>query len=140
MPIENTIPQFPQFPFDLAKERYVSLATYKHDGREVRTPVWLAEVGGRYYVFTEGDAGKVKRIRANRRARLAACDMRGKLRSDWTEARARIVEDGFPVERVYSVLREKYGWTMRIADLFSKLSGRYERRAIIELDLCELQE
>ena len=29
---------------DLASERYVSLATFRKNGREVRTPVWIARV------------------------------------------------------------------------------------------------
>ena len=71
-------------PYELAgrhpsclDSRYVSLATFRRNGREVRTPVWLAKVDVRYYLFSEGKAGKVKRIRANGRARLAACDLRG---------------------------------------------------------------
>ncbi len=34
---------------------YMSLATYRRDGREVRTPVWFAEGEGKLYVFSEGD-------------------------------------------------------------------------------------
>ncbi len=122
-------------PFDPAVERYVSLASYRRNGLEVRTPVWLAEVDARYYLFSEGKAGKVKRIRANGRARLAACDLRGSVRSDWLEARGRIVSDVDLIERVYAALRRKYGWRMRIGDFFSKLSGRYDKRAIVELEL-----
>jgi hypothetical protein len=63
--------------FDPATEKYVSLATYRQNGVEVNTPVWIAKVAGRYYVFSAGDAGKVKRIGATSRVRLAACDFRG---------------------------------------------------------------
>ncbi len=119
----------------LGRERYVSLATFKRNGVEVRTPVWVAELDGRYYLFSESKAGKVKRIRNNPRARLAACDFRGRVRSDWLEARARIVPDAELIERVYASLRNKYGLQMKIGDLFSKLSGRYEKRVIIELQV-----
>src|ERR1700730_1504716 len=50
--------------FEPAAEKYVSLATYRRNGVEVATPVWIAELAGRYYVFSAGDAGKIKRIRA----------------------------------------------------------------------------
>jgi PPOX class probable F420-dependent enzyme len=123
------------WPFDPATQRYVSLASYRANGREVRTPIWLAEADGRYYLFSEGKAGKVKRIRANGRARLAACDLRGRVKSDWFEARGRIVSDVDRVERAYAALRRKYGWQMRIGDFFSKLSGRFDQRAIVELEL-----
>jgi PPOX class probable F420-dependent enzyme len=122
-------------PFDTAGERYVSLATYRRDGREVCTPVWLAEADDRCYLFSEGGAGKVKRIRANGRARLAACDYRGKVKSDWIDARGRIVMEPEVIARAYASLRKKYGWQMAVGDFFSKLVGRYEKRAIIELAL-----
>ncbi|MFP6629399.1 MAG: pyridoxamine 5'-phosphate oxidase family protein, partial [Myxococcota bacterium] len=46
---------------------YVSLATFRRDGREVRTPVWVARDGEHLYIFSEAKAGKVKRIRATKR-------------------------------------------------------------------------
>lgn len=119
--------------FDPAGERYVSLATYRRDGREVCTPVWLAEADGSYYLFSEGRAGKVKRIRADGRVRLAACDYRGVVKSEWLDARGRIVNEPEVIARAYASLRKKYGWQMGIGDFFSKLSGRYAKRVIIEL-------
>lgn len=122
--------------FDPGREPYVSLATFRRDGREVRTPVWIAEADGRYYVFSEGDAGKVKRIRATKRVRVAACNFRGALRDDrWLEGRGRIVAEPEIRERAYASLRRKYGWQMRLGDVFSKLSGRYGKRAMLELEL-----
>ena len=54
---------------DLDRHRYVSLATFRTTGAEVRTPVWFAAVGGKLYVFTAGESGKVKRLRRSSRAR-----------------------------------------------------------------------
>jgi PPOX class probable F420-dependent enzyme len=122
-------------PFDPARERYVSLATFRRDGREVRTPVWIAESDGSYFVFSEGDAGKVKRIRATRRIRLAACDVRGRVRSEWIDGSGRVVKEPARIERAYAALRAKYGWQMRAADWLSRLTGRYDRRAVLELTL-----
>ena len=118
---------------DPARDRYVSLATFRRDGREVRTPVWIAGEAGRYYVFSEGDAGKVKRIRANGRARVAACSATGRLQSEWSEARARVVGDRAEIATAYRHLHRKYGWQMALGDFFAKLSGRYVRRAILEI-------
>ena len=120
---------------DPGKESYVSLATFRRDGREVRTPVWIAGAGGHYYVFSEGDAGKVKRIRANGRARLAACNVRGTVSGEWIDASARILGDSEEIERAYAAFRRKYGWQMRLVDLSSKLTGRYDKRAILEITL-----
>jgi PPOX class probable F420-dependent enzyme len=122
--------------FDPGKEAYVSLATFRRDGREVRTPVWIAAAVGRYYVFSEGDAGKVKRIRATRRVRVAPCNYRGRVRGEhWIEGTGRVVVEPELIERAYRALRAKYGWQMWIGDRLSRLSGRYDRRAMLELDL-----
>lgn len=121
-------------PLDPARERYVSLATFRRDGREVRTPVWMAGTAPRYYVFTEPQVGKVKRIRANGRARLAACTMRGRVTGEWIDARARIVDDPATIARAYAALRAKYGIAMWIVDTLSRLSGRYDKRVIIEIE------
>jgi hypothetical protein len=120
----------------IGDERYVSLASFRRDGREVRTPVWVAAAGGRLYVFSAGDAGKVKRIRANPRVRLAACDARGRLRPDarWLEARARLGPEPERVAAAVAALVRKYGWQMRLLDLLSGLAGRRARRAWIEIE------
>jgi uncharacterized protein len=121
---------------EIASERYVSLATFRRDGREVRTPVWIAPDGDRLYVFSAGDAGKVKRVRASRRVRLAGCDARGRVHGEWVAGEGRVVGDEpAALERGYGALRRKYGWQMWLGDLFSKLSGRYHRRALLELHL-----
>ncbi len=118
-----------------ADARYVSLATRRRDGREVRTPVWVASDGGRLYVFSAAAAGKVKRVRAQGRARLAPCTMSGRVTGDWRGARARIVSDASTLAAAYAALRAKYGWQMRLLDWLSKRTGRYESRAMIELEL-----
>ncbi len=121
----------------LAEERYVNLATFRRDGREVRTPVWIAGVGARLVAFSEGDAGKVKRIRATKRVRLAPCNVRGKVHGDWVEGKGRVVQEPEVIQAAYAALRRKYGWQMRLADVASRLSGRFERRAILEFELDE---
>ncbi len=122
---------------DPKRETYVSLGTFRRNGREVCTPVWFAEHGGRLYVFSEGDAGKVKRIRATQRVRLAACSFRGRVHGDWVDGAARIVREPELVARAYAALLDKYGWQMRIANFLSRLSGRFEKRAIIEIELAQ---
>lgn len=123
--------------FDPATEKYVNLATYRKNGVEVKTPVWIAELAGRYYGFSAGDAGKIKRIRATPRVRLAACDVRGKVRSVWIDARARIVSDPALIVGVRKALRRKYGLLMRVTDVMATATGRMRRRAYIEIELAD---
>jgi uncharacterized protein len=122
---------------DLATARYLSLATFRKNGNAVATPVWFAADGGKLYAFTAGDSGKVKRLRNGSRARVAPCTVRGKLLGDWQDARARIVADAATVARAYRALRDKYGLQMWLTDLSSRLTGRYSRRAVLEIELLE---
>jgi PPOX class probable F420-dependent enzyme len=123
--------------FDPAAEKYVSLVTYRRNGVEVKTPVWIAKVSRLYYVFSAGDAGKVKRIRATPRVRLAACDVRGNVRGPWIEAHARIVLDPTLIAEVRRALRRKYGVVMGLLDVMATLTGRIRRRAYIEIELAD---
>lgn len=118
-------------PFD--RHRYMSLATFRRNGAEVRTPVWFAAAGGKLYVFTAGESGKVKRLRHSSRVRVAASDARGRVRGDWLDASARIVTEAGSIERARAALRAKYGWQMWLTDLFSTLARRIRHRAWIEI-------
>jgi len=115
--------------------RYVSLVTYRRDGSEVATPVWIAACEEKFYVFSESRAGKVKRLRNNSQVRLAKCDMRGEVLTDWREAHGTLVDDEHTIDKAYRALRQKYGWQMRLADFFSKLTGRYDQRSMLEIKL-----
>ena len=117
---------------DLGPARYISLATFRTTGAEVRTPVWFAAADDKLYVFTASDSGKVKRLRRSGRVRIAPCDARGRIHGEWREGRARIV--GAPPPLADAALRRKYGWQKRLLDFFSRLSGRMKRRAWIEIE------
>lgn len=121
----------------LAGERYVSLATFRKTGKAVETPIWFAYSDDRYYAFSEGKAGKVKRLRNSSRARVAACNVRGVVRGEWMDAEAQIVHDADVQRRAYDALRAKYGAQMRITDFFARLSGRIGKRAVLEISLVD---
>ena len=119
----------------LDRERYVSLETFRKTGRAVATPVWFALAGDRFYVFSEADAGKIKRLRNDPRVRLSACNVRGRVHGEPFAGRAVRRDDAETIERAYAALRAKYGWQMRAADFFSRLAGRIDHRAILEIEL-----
>lgn len=122
-------------PKSLDRQAYVSLASFRRSGAAVETPVWFARSGDRLVVFTAADSGKVKRLRNNERIRVAPCNARGRVKGDWIEGRARIVDDPVRIESAYAALRRKYGWQLAAVDFFSRLSGRIEQRAILEIEL-----
>ncbi len=119
--------------------RYFNLATFRKNGAAVETPVWFAPSATEspvvYYVFSAGDAGKVKRLRRDQAARVAACDVRGKLLGEWLPARAELIE-GADAKAALTALRRRYGWQMRLADVLARLTGRFRRRAYIRVTLA----
>ena len=116
------------------RERYLSLVTFKRSGAPVETPVWFAEMDSRYYVFTEGDAYKVKRLRRNPAIKGAPCRVLGTVTGEWIPGRGRIVtEDAALVARAEKAFDAKYGWQIRLFNVFSKLGGKYPKRAWLEL-------
>ena len=120
---------------ELDRHRYVSLATFRRSGASIATPVWFAEVNGRLFVVSGGEAGKVKRIRNSARARVAPCDARGGVTGAWQEATARLVTDPALIARGQASLRVKYGWQIRLLNFVSRLTGRAKRRAWIEISV-----
>ncbi len=120
---------------ELDRHRYLSLATFRQSGAEVATPVWFAAAGGKLYVFTGGESGKVKRLRRSPRARIAPSDARGRVRGEWHEASARLLTEPRAIDRAHAALRSKYGWQMWLGDVLARLGGRLGRRAWIEIEL-----
>jgi PPOX class probable F420-dependent enzyme len=119
---------------DFDRNRYLSLATFRKNGAEVATPVWFAAHGGKLYVFSADSSGKVKRLRNSDRAKIAACDARGRVSGPWRETKARIVGDRALEQDAYAALNRKYGVQKRVLDFFSFLSGKIGSRALIEID------
>src|SRR5690242_11851491 len=99
-----------------AGEKYLSLESFRQNGTAVATPVWFAQDARVFYIYSLANAGKVKRIRSNPRVRIAPCDIRGGLKGDWVDARARILDDA-GAQRAHRLLDQKYGLIKRIGSL-----------------------
>jgi uncharacterized protein len=120
----------------LTDSRYISLATWRRSGKEVRTPVWFASTGTDTLVcFSAADAGKVKRLRHSSRSRIASCNARGGNLGDWCETRSFLVSDKAEANRAYDLLKEKYGMQMAMTNLLSWLGGRINHRVVIRIEL-----
>ncbi len=114
-------------------QKYISLMTYRKTGQGVATPVWFAEEDGQFFVYSEAQAGKVKRIRNNPRVRLAPCDMRGGLKGEWVEATARILE-GQEASHASELLDAKYGWQKRLLGFLTRFRPRPRAYLAIRLE------
>ena len=126
-------------PNELARQRYVSLATFKRSGDEVKTPIWFAsdpQDPRKLWMYTNGKSWKVKRIKNNGRARVAACNARGGVKGPWLEARARIEGDARGIERAFELLIQKYGWQARLLLIGARLGNTWKDRTVLEVTLA----
>lgn len=99
----------------LAGQRYISLTTFRRDGSEASTPVWVvSDDGRRLLVWTGAKTWKVRRIRHDPRVLVAASSFRGRERGPRLEGHARIL-GGFDPK---PLVRKKYGWQMRLLERF----------------------
>ena len=117
----------------LEKGKYISFATLKKSGDFVPTPVWFAPDGDSYYLFSAGDAGKVKRLRNFDRVRIAPCTVSGSVTGDWIETRAYLLDEPEDMRKALAALRRKYTWQMRLARFALSLTGRWAQRAAVEI-------
>lgn len=122
-----------------AGSKYLNLETFRKAGTAVRTPVWFAQSGLHgtpattlFYIYSEADAGKVKRIRGNPKVRVAPCTMRGNVCGEWIDGRARICADD-EAAHGQQLLTRKYGALKVVGDFFSRLM--HHKQIVIAVEL-----
>ena len=126
-------------PHELARQRYVNLVTFKKSGEEAKTPIWFAadpQDPRRLWMYTNGKSWMVKRNRRDPRARVAACNARGKVHGPWLEASARIAADEKEIARAIDLLVGKYGWQARLLLIGARLGGTWKDRTVLEVTLA----
>ena len=117
----------------LEQAKYINLVTFRKDGREVSTPVWCVALNGKLYFYTNGNMGKVKRIRASGRVRVAPSDARGKPLGEWSEGKGRIVGEPELLARIYRALAAKYGLVYQALNFFAWIGRKQKERIAVEL-------
>ena len=120
----------------ILKAQYVALTTYRRDGTPVVTPVWAAAEGDSLFIFSNPNAGKVKRVRNSSRATVAPCTATGTITGAALPAEAFLLSDD-QMSKVWSLLVKKYGITARLFvayDAIRSLVGKI-RAAGIEVRL-----
>ena len=110
-------------------QKYISLETFKENGQGVKTPVWFVLHENAFYVYTEADSWKVKRIRHNPRVRVAVCSVRGDIKGPWLDATASLVE-GAERLAVDKLLDRKY-FLKKLFNFLSRINRH--KRAMIKI-------
>lgn len=100
-------------------EDFLNLETFRKSGISAPTPGWFAQEEGIPYVRPQASSGKVKRIRANGRVRVAPCDARGGLNGQWMEGQANLIEDPAEAERVNRLFDRRYGMLKKAFDIMA---------------------
>ena len=116
-------------PREIPPSKRALLVTYRRSGKAVPTPVWAAEADGRFYVRSEREAGKVKRLRRDPRLLVAPCTVRGKPLGAPFEATARVLDaEEEPVgERA---LAARYGFGRWLFEMSMD---------VLRIDMCYLE-
>lgn len=117
--------------------QYLNLATFRKSGDAVRTPVWFSHNNAYLYIFSAGEAGKVKRLRNSSRAEIAPCTYSGKVTGEWVPATATLITDPQEIKLALQCFDKKYGWQMRAFNFFSSLGGRINKRAYIRIAVAK---
>jgi PPOX class probable F420-dependent enzyme len=111
----------------LQNQQYMSLTTFRKNGDPVPTPVWFAQVGDKLYVYSEANAGKLKRLQHTQRVTVAPCTMSGTVTGEAQEAVARILnaDEG---KIALDAINRKYGWQTRVLGILSSILEFITRR------------
>ena len=113
-------------------QKYLNLETFRRDGRGVKTPVWFVlRENGAFYIYTEAESWKVKRIRKNPRVRVAPCGMRGNVTGAWQDATAQIVSG--EEEQVANRLLDRKYFLKKIFNVLTKLNRH--KRTMLKIEL-----
>jgi PPOX class probable F420-dependent enzyme len=98
----------------------LNLTTYRKSGEPVRTPVWFVEEAGKLYMFTNGETGKVKRIRHTERVLVGPSDARGTPLGAEVAGFATLV-NGSEAQLADAALTRKYGLMKRLFTFAARL-------------------
>jgi len=98
----------------------------------VKTPIWFVLHDDVLSAYTEADSRKVKRIRNNPRVRVAACNVRGTVKSPWIDGTASII-DGDERLAADKLLDRKY-FLKVIFNVLTKINRH--ARAMIKIEFA----
>jgi uncharacterized protein len=116
-------PVAPERGFELLRGRkYCLLTTFRQSGEPVPTPVWFGLADNRLYFHSEATVGKVKRVRANSRVRVAPSDVRGKPLGPPTEGVARVLPPE-EEQRAERAIAANYGLGRRVYERVGERIG-----------------
>lgn len=116
-----------------AQAQYLNLGSFRKTGVRVDTPVWFATHNDAFYVLSNNQAGKIKRLKNGSRCAIAPCTFSGTTTGPWQETEATLVDSSDEIAAAHAALKKKYGWQMLILDGGAWLGGRIKERTYIRI-------
>ena len=105
-------------------QEFLSLETFRKNGEGVKTPIWFAEEDGAFFMWTDGESGKIKRIRNNPKVSVAPCKRFGDVIGEWVTGYASVDESAAAVKHVEKLLRQKIGFFYVIFHFIDSIRDR----------------
>ena len=121
---------------DAVQGQYMLITTFRKNGEKVPTAVWYGRDGGKLYLFSLANAGKIKRVRNNPQVEVASCSMNGTAAGPMVQASARILPRGEEAV-ARRALRRHYPIGFGFSELFS---NRLLRRKWAFLEISQTSE
>lgn len=116
---------------------YLLLSTQKRDGSWVNTPVWFGQSSFNnescFYLFSEGKAGKVKRIKNFKQVKVQSCTVLGKPTGEFENATAILLNEK-DAQTAHAALIKQYGLKMHLLDMGSWLARKKNKRTFIRIE------
>lgn len=117
----------------LAKEKYLSLITFRRSGDAVPTPVWFALDSSTIYVESGPESGKVKRVRHTPHVTVAPCTINGKVTGPALDGEARIITDQAEIAAAQAALTRAYPLTRTYLYGFLNILRTFRRKPKVAL-------
>jgi hypothetical protein len=116
----------------LTGQQFMSLTTFRKDGRGVPTAVWFAEINNVLYFQTQPTTGKVKRLRNSSRVTVAPCTRSGEVLGPVADATARELKTPAEIAIAETALANKYKMMRVMFNGMLRITGALRRRPPIE--------
>ena len=101
-------------------KKYINLQTFKKNGEIVSTPVWFVLKNNEIFFRSDGNSGKVKRIRNNNNIKASICDIRGNIKGQTYTGIANF-QDKSRFNEINSLFDKKYSLLSPILKIVYKL-------------------
>ncbi len=102
-------------------QKYLNIETFRKSGVGVKTPVWFVQDRDVFYVWTQADSWKAKRIRNNGAVKVVPSTASGESLGEWIDAHSTTNESPEALSFTTSLMRKKYGLAFQGFRLMSKM-------------------